>query len=232
MSSATPGVYTGHASTHKVVCLKDPLYSPKPVIVDGTFARDPTNTAEIRNLQPGVILGKITSGGLYAPSIIGLVTADAAGAATHLIVSVATATELVRRRGSNGTFNLNYSIDGTTAVVTVTVAFSAVAISTGDITITAPAGNPAIHTGSILGDLDGSQVAKGIVPDGSGVDVFDIRRATTDDIDAYVPNLLMGGFIRTAGIVNYPTAAHTAFITFLKAQLRAAGGWYVFDDDI
>jgi hypothetical protein len=81
----------------------------------------------------------------------------------------------------------------------------------------------------VHGDDDGSEQPLCLIGDGSGINVVDFD--TNADIDAQFPNILVGGFIRTAGIVDYPAAANTTLIAWLKTQLRAVGGWYVFDDD-
>ena len=40
--------------------------------IDGASSRDPSNTVDVTVLQPGLVMGKITSGGKYAPSIYDL----------------------------------------------------------------------------------------------------------------------------------------------------------------
>lgn len=112
---------------------------PGGVIVDGAESRDPLNTGDLHTLRAGLLLGKITSGGKYAPSIMGVLTAayDASADTVSMTVSAATAVELVRRVGTSGTFKLTGPPAASGVVQTVTVTFSAVNTSSGVITVTA-----------------------------------------------------------------------------------------------
>lgn len=110
---------------------------PGGKIIDGSKARDPLNTGALSELRAGLLLGKITSSGKYAPSIIGLAGEALDSDETALTVSTATATELVRRIGASGTFKLTGPPTASGVVRTVTVTYSAVDTSTGVITITA-----------------------------------------------------------------------------------------------
>lgn len=102
-----------------------------------TKSRDPGNTEDIALLRPGLLMGKITSGGLYAPSVIGLSSGALTSTGTTLSSSAAIATELVRRIGSTGTFKLTGPPTAAGTVRTLTATYSAASTTTGDITITA-----------------------------------------------------------------------------------------------
>jgi hypothetical protein len=79
---------------------------PGGVVIDGDAARDPLNTGYLTTLRAGMLLGKITATGLFAPAVIGVTTAAIAGTGTSLTVSAATGVELVRRIGSSGTLKI------------------------------------------------------------------------------------------------------------------------------
>ena len=64
-------------------------YAAGNLIVDSTGSHDSTNTGDIRVLSPGTIMGKITTGGLYRPAILGttITSATAASGATALTLA-------------------------------------------------------------------------------------------------------------------------------------------------
>lgn len=107
-------------------------------IVDGVKTRDPGNSADsIRTIRPGTLMGKVTSGGRYANSVIGNTSGALTGTGTTVTVSAAEATELVRRVGATGTFKLTGPPSAAGTVRTLTATYSAVNTSNGQITITA-----------------------------------------------------------------------------------------------
>jgi hypothetical protein len=76
-------------------------------IINGTYSRDPTNAvADVAVLQPGLLMGKRTADGTYAPSIIGTLTAAYVSGGTTLTAAAATVTELLRRVGTSGNLTL------------------------------------------------------------------------------------------------------------------------------
>lgn len=105
-------------------------------VVSATASRDQGNTEDPLLLRPGLLMGKITSGGKWAPSLFGL-TNGAYASGTSLTLSVAAATELNRRVGASGTFKLTGPPTAAGTVRTVTVTYSAVNTTTGVATITA-----------------------------------------------------------------------------------------------
>lgn len=114
-------------------------------VILNSKARDPGNTPDITVLRTGTLMAKNTTTNRYGVWSMGVSTAAILGTATTLNVSAASATELVRRVGSTGTFRLIGPMVATAtaipaaanAVRAVTVTYSAVNTSTGDITITA-----------------------------------------------------------------------------------------------
>lgn len=350
-----PGIHTGGESVHRVVAMKDPVFYPSGKLIVGSDSRDPTNSLDVRTLQAGMVLGKNSTSGKYAPSIIGALSVDydASADTTEMTVAAATAVEIVRRIGASGTFKLTGAPTATGVVQTVTVTYSEVDVDTGVITVTAldvdvdevhtitldaamtggeyalslyfdgatntpivvsvawnsdwattmaaintaitaaatawageasvgavmtgtateqvltfsgvgvagtaidklsevdisgctgpssatvvetttgvPAsgvGSQDFESGAYVQDTDGTETPMCLIPDGSGIDVVNFH--TGDSVDAALAKPLVGGFIRTASIVNFPAAANTTLNAWLKAQLRANGSWYVFDDD-
>lgn len=105
------------------------------IVIDATFARDPGNTDTVEILRGGMVLGQITSGGLYAPSIIGVTGEALDGAETALTVAAPVVTELVRRVGATGTFTITGPPTAAGTVRTMTATYSAAVGTT--ITMTA-----------------------------------------------------------------------------------------------
>lgn len=138
-----PGIGTSRTSTPRTVLLTHGAIEagdtlPGGGVISGAASRDPLN-AHPHVLQAGLLMGKITASGKYAPSVIGVLSAayDASADTTSITVSAATATELVRRQGSSGTFKLTGPPTAAGVVQTVTVTYSAVNTTTGVITLTA-----------------------------------------------------------------------------------------------
>lgn len=106
-------------------------------IIDGTKSRDSNNSDSIRCLRAGTLMGKVTSGGKWAPSAIGVLDAAYASGTSLTLDTAAEAVELVRRIGSSGTFTLTGPPTAAGTVRSMTVTYSAVNQSTGAVTITA-----------------------------------------------------------------------------------------------
>jgi hypothetical protein len=197
-------------------------YIPGLHVIDGTHSRDALNSTNPDVLRAGLLLGK-TSGGKYAPSILGVTTAAAAASATGLTVSTATAVELVRRIGATGSFKLVGPPNTGGTVATQTVTYSGVNTSSGIITVSA-LGAAAI-AGSLVQPADGSQTILTLLGNRWGVKVSDINGNSTDVLE---DQLLLAGHVKTANVINYPT--DTSLIAFVKAALRANCPAMTFDD--
>jgi len=102
--------------------------------IDGTYSRDPSNTVAVNVLQPGLVIGKRTSGGAYAPSIIGLTGGALTSSGTSLTISSAVSTELARRIGATGTFKVTGPAAASGTVRTLTATYSALSSSAATIT--------------------------------------------------------------------------------------------------
>jgi hypothetical protein len=102
--------------------------------IDGTYSRDPGNTGNINVLRPGLVMGKRSSGGTYAPSIIGLTGGALTGIATSLTIPAEVSTEMNRRFGASGTFKLTGPPGASGVVRTSTITYSALGATTATIT--------------------------------------------------------------------------------------------------
>lgn len=224
-----PGPQTAHAQVYKTVRLNNQgvKYLPGGRVIDASESRDPLNTGYLTTLRPGMVMGMITATGLYAPSIIGLVTADYTSGATSLTVSPATAVEIVRRLGSSGTAKITHAPTATGTVVDqATLTYSAVNVTTGVLTITNIGAN--VEEGAIIGPIDGSATPLCLIDDGDGIKVTD---QDGNNVDQPFPFALVGGTVNTDNIINYPAAANTTLIAWLKGKLNNASGYgFVFND--
>lgn len=109
-------------------------------VIDYTKSRDPGNTLLTTTLRPGLLMGKVTSGGKWAPSVLGLTAAALTSTGTSLTVPEAVGDEIVRRIGATGTFKLTGPPTAAGTVRTMTATYSAVAAASGGnrvVTITA-----------------------------------------------------------------------------------------------
>lgn len=104
-------------------------------IIDGTKSGDAGNTPDVDVLRTGLLMGKITTGGKYAESVLGVSTGAITGASTTVTAAAETVTELVRRIGASGTFKLTGPPTANGTARTLTATYSAA--STTNITVTA-----------------------------------------------------------------------------------------------
>lgn len=137
-----PGMGTVLQALHRVVFKNKSgeRWLPGGGLIGGLYSRDPANTPDVTRLQAGLVLGKRTSGGLLAPSIIGITGEALDDTETVLTVAEAVGDEIVRRLGSSGTLKITGPQTAAGTVRTVTMTYSAVAAASGgnrDITYTA-----------------------------------------------------------------------------------------------
>jgi len=134
-----PGFGTGQLAQRRNVSRNGAFdFYPAGGVIEGTKARDPGNSAySVLALRPGLLMGKITSSGYWANSVVGLSTGALTNTGTTLATSAAIATEIVRRFGATGTFKLTGPPTASGTVRTLTATYSAVNTTTGDVTITA-----------------------------------------------------------------------------------------------
>lgn len=189
--------------------------------IEGTVSRDPGNT-DIFNLRPGLLMGKITSGGFYAPSIIGVLTDAVSADYTSLTVSAAQAAYLVSRIGATGTLRVVGPPTANGTVATYTTTYTAVNTSTGAVTISSGT-KAALAAGSFVVPNDGSQTPITFIPDGYSHVVPD------NSADIEFPMIPVSGVVDVANLIPWPT--DTSLRTWIRTNLStASGGKFVFSD--
>lgn len=219
-----PRIGSTYTATHRIVfrdgIITGDLSGGK--MIKGSVSRDPTNTGDLGVLRAGLLMGKRTSGGLYAPSIIGPSTGAIAAGATSLSAAAATVTELVRRVGSTGTFNLVGPPAASGIVAEETITYSAASGTT--ITVTAPTNSFA--SGSLIMPTDGSQDILTVIPDGYGISVLDVDGST--ELDVPFPLFPIAGVLISANIINWPS--DTSLRAWIMSTMSQHGaGKFIFD---
>lgn len=130
--SQVPGVQTAKVATPRIVqwTSEGAMLIPGGKIVHGAVARDPLNTGDVDVLQAGLVMGRITASGLYAPAVIGTIGVAYDGSTQVSVLNTAEATELVRRQGAAATFNLTGPPTAGGVVRTLTATYSVVGTGT------------------------------------------------------------------------------------------------------
>ena len=204
-----------------------PKFLPSYAQLDGTKSRDTGNTDNVALLRAGLTLGKITSGGKYAPSILGVtdVLHDTSVVTTVMTLPAAVVTEISRRIGASGTFKIYGPPTAAGTVATATVTYSAIASAT-TLTITATAADYA--AGSLIMPNDGSEAHSQFVTEPYGLDVLDVNGAAVN----HQQRLLTQADINTDMIAFY-SSMDASVKTGYKAALRTnnAGSVLTFSDD-
>ena len=190
--------------------------------IDGSKCRDALNSPDVDVIRAGTLMGKTTSG-KYAVSVIGALTVAVAAGATSLIVAPSVATEIVRRLGASGNLKVTGPATAGGSVQTQSIAFSAVNVAVGIITVNATAA--AIVAGSFIQATDGSEAPICILGNRWGVKCTDMSGVSVDVLE---DQLLIAGHIKTANIINYPS--DVSLIAWLKMTLRASCPALTFDD--
>lgn len=195
-----PGIKTERTATPRLIFLteKGQQYLPSGKIIRGAVSRDPLNTGDLDVLRPGLLMGKITSGGKYAPSIMGVTTNAEAAGSTSIQAAAAVVTELIRRVGTSGTFKLIGPGSANGVVMEETVTYSAA--SGTDITCTALTNH--FVAGSFICPTDGSEYPKTFITDAYGIKVTD-QDATS--IDVPFAKLPVAGIVDASQLINWPS---------------------------
>jgi len=222
-----PGVRTLGSLQYKSIFTHDhtAIFSPSNKQINGSLSRDPSNTSDVAVLQAGLLLGKITATGLYAPSVIGLsgVLHDTSVVTTTMTLPAAVVTEIARRVGASGTFKIIGPPTAAGTVATETVTYSAIASAT---TITITATSADFAAGSIIAPTDGSETIKTIVTENYGIALLDPLGTA---FNPYLSRFLVGGDIAVDQIINY-TSADASIKTVIRDALNAVGT-YRFSDN-
>jgi hypothetical protein len=179
-----PGLRAAKGASHRIVFRDGVIdgWLSQGKIIDGGQSRDPGNTGDVNVLRAGLLMGKISSSGKYAPSFVGAITGAYTSGGTTLNVGAAVAAELDRLLGQSGTAEMVAigppSANGTVAVTNVT--HSQINTSTGDITVSSLGVNKV--AGTLLAVNDGRLYPLSMIPDGFGYNVFDADGSTAVDI--------------------------------------------------
>lgn len=222
-----PGVYTGRSIAPRNIHTNRQLarYAPSFLFFDGNAARDPDNTPTSA-LRTGLILGKVTTSGLYANSILGLTSAAYTSGATSLTLTAAAAAELVRRQGASGTATLQAPPTASGTIATFTLTYSAVNTTTGVATVSNIGAN--VAAGSLILATDGSG-APITVFDNDGGYPMDVLTGDGASINQPIHRTLIGADLIATQVINL-TECNASSQAWLKAQLKAAGN-FTFDND-
>lgn len=174
--SGMPGVFAEKIAKHRRVSATGYLEmlpaGAGGLIFDGTKMRDPdnpdwnatTNALAQYRLRAGLLIGKVTTGGKWANSVIGVTQAAYTSGDTSVTVTPQEAVEVVRRVGASGTLKFTGPPSAAGTVATISQSFSAVNTSTGVITVTSLGAN--LVAGSYVQPTDGSEVIRSFIPDG------------------------------------------------------------------
>lgn len=221
-----PGVKTTRTATPRRVLrsLDGAEFMAGGAIINGSKSRDFGNTGDLDVLRAGLLMGRLTADAKYAPVLVGVLQSSYTSGATEITVSAAQAVEIVRRVGSTGTLKVTGPPAAAGTVATIEKAYSAINTSTGVITIADIGAN--MIAGAFVTANDGSETPRTILTDQWGLKVTD-----EDSLSVDIPfaDVLIKGQIDSSQVVDWPT--DTSLIAWVKAQLRAVGIGFVFDDD-
>lgn len=217
------GFRAAKTAAHRIVFRQGTMESflAQGKIINGSLSRDSGNTGDLDVLRPGLLMGRITASGKYAPSLIGVLTQAEIATATTVTVSAAQAVELVRRIGLTGTLRFTGPPTAAGVVATFTETYSAVDTVTGIVTVSAL--DAALIAGSFLVPNDGSQIPQTLIPDGYGVKTTD-----TDVISLDVPfaEMPIAGVIEAGQVILWPT--DTSLRQWIVDQLAAGTGKFIW----
>jgi len=225
-----PGYPTGQSWSPRKIRRgnQPPIYLDGGVVIDGTNSGDATNTGYPHVLQPGKIMVKAASGGLYRNFIIGKTTAAYVDNDTTLTVGAATATEVARLIAAAGAAVSLALIGPPSAAGTVAATAISVTAASGT-TLTIADLNLAKVSDSLIA-LPAAGYTAGsfcIVDDDDFINLADETNARANQP---FPRPLIGGTLDTSQLLDWPADSST--VTYLKGLLNAAGGMsnFRFDD--
>lgn len=232
-----PGRKAERTATPRKILVSDmgAMTWPAGKIIDGSESRDSGNTGDLDVLRAGIAMGKQTSSGKYAPSILGVLASAEVVTATTITVTAAQAVEINRRLTATGTLTLVGPPTAAGVVAVFTEVMSAIDTATGVITLGAL--DAALIAGSFVMDNDGTEVPVFLIGDGYGVKVTD-----QDDVNTDVPfrDALFGGIVDASQIILYPSDASlktwikqalNGEVTDSGATTRHREGHFAFDDE-
>jgi len=237
-----PGIRTGGSITPRNIFVSSQWnqinFVPSFYILDGTRTRD-VGSSPTSLIRPGTILGKVTTGGKYRNSVIGLNTAAITATNTSITVNAAVATELARLIAAAGA-SVGITIAGP-ATTGGTMQSEVVACSAASgTTLTVGAVTNSYVTKSLIQPADGSQSPLIIFADNVfGTDVADINGASIDQalqmwlrgadlLSSQIPNLVTDDFTNTV-----EPSCQAYLKSFLKSggENNVSGVAFTFDND-
>jgi hypothetical protein len=226
-----PGYPTGQAWVSRKIRRgnQPPVYLDGGAVIDGTNSGDASNTGYPQVLQPGKIMVKAASGGLYQNFIIGKSNGALAGSSdTSITVVAAVATEVARLIAAAGT-SLSLAIIGPpTAAGTVAATNITVTAASGT-TLTISSLSVAKVTDSLIALRTTGYTAGSfcLIDDDDYVQLADETNARANQP---FPRMLIGATLKTSQLLDWPADAST--VTYLKGLLNVAGGLgqFRFDD--
>lgn len=187
-----PGQRAAKTVSHRMITRGGwvPDILPQGKIIAGACTRDTGNTVSSARIRAGMLMGKISTVvnslgtvGYYANSVLGVTTNAEAIGSTSIQASAAVVTELVRRCGASGTFNLLGPATAAGVIDSQTVTYSGA--SGTDITVTAL--TKAFVAGSFIMPTDGSDDPLTFLPSGTPIVVTDDDGTSLDVEFAEIP---------------------------------------------
>lgn len=223
---------------------------PSGYVIDGARSRDTGQGAYTGNstslLRCGLLMGKITTGGKYRPTVLGVLNRTGALNATTLTVAPAVATEIQRLVTLDGTSN-NFIVSSPTSaggtVVSTTVSILSAttgASGTSSYVTLSSSINSVTVSGGIITPADGSQTCLTVLWEGAGfgIDVTDVSGASIDQAltTYYVGGDLIATFSAQYGVINltkddYGVSLDTSVEALLKTRIRSTSNQWTFSDD-
>lgn len=223
-----PGIAAQDTASHRHVFLQQSeKFLAQGRIINGSASRDPGNTGDIGVLRPGLLMGKITATGFYAPAYVGVLQAAYTSGGTEITVSVAQAVELLRLVGASGTAEL-VAIGPPTANGTLAetdVSHSAIDTATGVLTVTDLGASKV--AGTLIAVKDGRQTPLTFIPDWDyGVKVTDQDGDSVAVVD--FPKFPMWGVIDSSQLLPvWPS--DTSIQAEIVTSLGSANQHFSFD---
>lgn len=226
-----PGYPTGAAWAQRKIRRgnQPPVYLDGGGVIDGTNSGDATNTGYPHVLQPGKIMVKAASGGLYQNFIIGKSNGALAGSSdTSITVVAAVATECARLIAASGG-NLSLALIGPPS--------AAGTVAATNITVTAASGTTLTISSLSVAKVTDSLIALRTTGYTAGSfclldddDYVNLQDETGARANQPFPRMLIGGTLKTSQLLDWPADSST--VTYLKGLLNAAGamGSFRFDD--
>jgi hypothetical protein len=213
-----PGIRTNKAAGHRIIFRGGNDYDlPGGKIIDGAKSRDTGNTGNLNILRAGLMMGKITASGKYAPSVIGITAGALSATGTTVTVSAAQAVEIVRRVGATGTLRFVGPPTAAGTVATFTETYSAVNTTTGAITTSGLDAD--LIAGSFVCANDGTYLPLTFIDDGWGIQVTDIDGTDIDVPFAKVP--IQGVVYASQILPAWPS--DTSLRAWIRDQVNLAG---------